>query len=76
MFSGCVHLHTLICDDVEISAGLDVSPTILDHDSLVDLIDALQTVQTATTLKLGATLQAKLSAAELAVATNKGWTIT
>lgn len=76
MFYGCNRLHTLICDGTEISAALDVSATMLDHDSLVDLIGALQTVTNSPTLKLGTTLQAKLSAAEIAVATAKGWTIT
>ena len=76
MFAGCKRLHTLNCDDTEISAALDVSPTMLDHDSLVDLISALQTVANSPTLKLGTTLQAKLSAAEIAVATGKGWTVT
>ena len=49
-------------------------PSTLTHDSLVDVIANLSTV-IGQTLTLGATNLAKLTPAEIAVATNKGWTV-
>ena len=49
-------------------------PSTLTHDSLVDVIANLATVL-GETLTLGATNLAKLTPAEIAVATNKGWTV-
>lgn len=46
----------------------------LSHDSLVSIINKLQTVSNKT-LTLGQGHKLKLSAAEMAVATQKGWTI-
>lgn len=47
----------------------------LSHDSLVRVITNLKTVSTTQTLTIGAYNIAKLSAAEQAVATGKGWTL-
>ena len=47
----------------------------LTHDSLMVLINGLQTVTTAQTLKLGTTNLAKLTDDEKKVATDKGWTL-
>jgi surface protein len=49
-------------------------PSTLTHDSLVDVIANLSTV-IGKTLTLGATNLAKLTPEEIAVATNKGWTV-
>jgi len=54
--------------------------TILTHDSLMNVINALadysqDTSGTAHTLTLGATNLAKLTNAEKAIATQKGWTL-
>ena len=47
----------------------------LSHDSLMRIINNLVTVSTTQTLTIGAYNLWKLSAAEKAVATNKGWTL-
>lgn len=47
----------------------------LSHQSLLNIIDKLEPVDTATTLTLGAYNLAKLTAEEIAVATAKGWTV-
>lgn len=47
----------------------------LSHDSLVRIINNLMEITTTKTLTLGTTNLAKLSDEELAVATNKGWTL-
>ena len=47
----------------------------LTHDSLMNIINCLITTSTTKTLKLHATAKAKLTDAEIAIATEKGWTI-
>lgn len=47
----------------------------LERDSLLATIDALAPVTVARTLTLGGTLKSKLTNAEIAIATQKGWTI-
>ena len=47
----------------------------LTHDSLVGILNALAVTSSTLNLPLGATNLAKLSAAEIAIATNKGWTL-
>mgnify|MGYP003291954794 CR=1 FL=1 len=74
MFYGCSSLISL--DSMQnISAGLDLSSTILDTTSLLDVINNLSTITTSKTLTLGSTLLAKLTEDQIAIATNKGWTI-
>lgn len=51
------------------------SSTMLSHDSLIRVINNLDTVTTATTLTLGTINLAKLTDDEKAVATGKGWTL-
>jgi hypothetical protein len=59
-----------------INANLSVSAcTLLTHDSLMSIINNLMTVTSTKTLTLGATNLAKLTADEVAIATNKGWTV-
>ena len=59
-----------------ISANMNVSSsTALSHDSLMSIINNLATVTSTKTLTLGTTNKAKLTADELAIATNKGWKI-
>ena len=58
-----------------ISANMSVAnSTALSHDSLMSIINNLATIS-GKTLTLGATNKAKLTADELAIATNKGWKI-
>lgn len=47
----------------------------LSHDSLMRIINNLVTVSTTQTLTIGSYNLSKLSAAEQAIATNKGWTL-
>lgn len=58
----------------KISFSLRDSPH-LTHDSLMVVINGLQTVTTKQTLTLGATNLAKLTDEEKKVATDKGWTL-
>lgn len=50
---------------------------VVDHDSLVSLVNALsdQTSSTMKTLKIGSSNLSKLSSAEIAVATSKNWAV-
>lgn len=89
-FSTCIKLQSIIgnrtIDDVltndiralnGLKKSLSVSYTILDRASIRATINGLAdlTGQTAQTLTLGATLIAKLTEEDIAIATNKNWTI-
>lgn len=61
---------------------IDLTPcSLLTHDSLVDFLTKLADVSdkgapvAVTTVRLGSTNLAKLTAEEIAIATNKGWTV-
>ena len=60
------------------SIGHMVNDTLLDHDSLLFLIYWVpdMTGSAAQTIQMGATLKAKLTAEEIAIATAKNWNIT
>lgn len=61
-----------------IAKSLDLSKTKLDHESLLSVLNTLKDLTgtgTTLTLTLGATLQAKLTDTEKAIATEKGWTL-
>ena len=61
---------------MNISASLDLTPVSnLDQTSLLDVLNNLATVTTTQTLTLGRTNLAKLTEAQIAIATNKGWTV-
>ena len=47
----------------------------LSHDSLMNVINALEPTDTTLTLTIGSTNIAKLTESELAIATEKGWTV-
>jgi hypothetical protein len=71
-----VDMTTVTClNGLKIS--IDLSNTILDRASLRAVINGLAdlTGQTAQTLTLGTTLKAKLTEEDIAIASNKGWTI-
>lgn len=76
-FSGASNLTTLIfTDDSVIAAAMNLSAcTKLTYESLMSVINALATVSSAITLTLGSSNLAKLTDAEKAIATQKGWTI-
>ena len=74
MFTGCSKLIEL--DSMQnIPEALDLSTTVLDTTSLLDVINNLATVTTTQTLTLGSTLLAKLTEEQIAIAVNKGWTV-
>ena len=59
------------------SPQVDVSYTGMDRDALVTLFNDLPTVSNSQTIRItGATGSANLSAADVAIATGKGWTVT
>ena len=75
-FSGCTSLTT-ITGNPNFKVSLSLSDcNNLTHDSLMVVINGLQTVTTAQTLTLGTTNLAKLTDEEKKVATDKGWTLT
>jgi hypothetical protein len=90
MFYNCSQLQTLIgnrtIDDVlannigalnGLKVNISLSKTILDRASLRAVINGLAdlTGKTQQTLTIDATLLAKLTEEDIAIATNKNWTI-
>ena len=74
-FSGCTALETII-GNPNFKVSVDFSScTKLTHDSLMVVINGLQTVTETQTLTLGSTNLAKLTDAEKQIATDKGWTL-
>ena len=74
-FGSCSALTT-ITGNPNFKAPFPLSQcTKLTHDSLMVVINGLQTITTAKTLTLGATNLAKLTDEEKKVATDKGWTL-
>lgn len=77
MFQGCSALENLSFTGTSKLirvTNLSDSP-LLTKSSLLNVIDRLDSVTSATTLTLGATNLAKLTEEEIAVATEKGWTV-
>ncbi len=73
-FNGCSSLVNAEVSNIKYSLSFSDSP-LLSVDSLVYIINNLQTVTSTQTLTLGSTNLAKLTTAQKAVATNKGWTL-
>lgn len=74
-FYNCTKLTT-ITGNPNFKASLSLSSsTNLTHDSLMVVINGLQTVTTTQKLTLGSTNLAKLTDAEKQIATDKGWTL-
>ena len=69
-----VLMHNVKCLNGNISS-LNLSGTILERPSLRASINGLAEVETTQTLTLGATLRAKLTEEDIAIATAKNWTI-
>ena len=77
--TNCFHNCSALTDitgnpNFKASLNLSTSPR-MTHDSLMVVINGLQTVPTAQTLTLGTTNLAKLTDEERKVATDKGWTL-
>ena len=74
MFTGCSSLQNVIFEGV-IAADISLSGSpLLSHDSIMSLLNCMKTGGTGT-VTLGATNLAKLTDAEKAIATEKGWTL-
>ena len=77
-FSGCSNLTNVILGDGFNANSLDLSvSTLYSVDTLVAILNALadRTGQTAYTLTLGSTNLAKLSNEQIAIATQRNWTL-
>ena len=75
-FDGCNALETIIGNpNFKVSVDFK-SCKKLTHDSLMVVINGLQTVTSTQTLALGSTNLAKLTEADKKIATDKGWTLT
>lgn len=74
-FSSCDNLEEIHMTGMKV--GFDISDsTQFTEAALVEILNNLATVSSRTTLTMGATNLAKLTAEEIAIATNKGWTLT
>lgn len=74
-FYKCTALKTITGNpNFKVSLNLSYSEN-LTHDSLMVVINGLQTVTTTQTLTLGSTNLAKLTEADKKIATDKGWTL-
>lgn len=74
MFDGCKSLINLTVGKITTSFYLKDCIN-LSHDSLMNVINALEPTDTTLTLTIGNTNIAKLTEEELAIATEKGWTV-
>ena len=73
MFYSCSRLTSLQSPVFYGSVSFDYSP--LNLESALDIINKLATVETTKTLDLSSTTLALLSNEQIAIATNKGWTL-
>ena len=74
MFDSCSALENVIFEGV-IAADISLSGSpLLSHDSIMSLLNCMKTGG-AGTVTLGETNLAKLTDAEKAIATEKGWTL-
>ena len=79
MFSGCVNLKDVTWGNNwasnSVITSFDASPSPLSHDSCLDLFNKLATKSSNATLQLSTTTKGYMSEEEIAIATNKGWTV-
>lgn len=74
MFDTCPNLINLKVGKITVNFKFNKCNN-LSHDSLMNVINALEPTDTTLTLTIGSTNIAKLSEEELAIATEKGWTV-
>lgn len=78
MFSGCTKLENLTITNIKDASltnwGLSQC-TALTVASIVSIFNALPVASASRTITIGTTNKNKLSAEQLAIATNKGWTV-
>ena len=74
-FTNCTALKTITGNpNFKVSLSLSACKN-LTHDSIMVVINGLQTVTEAQTLTLGSENLAKLTEADKKIATDKGWTL-
>lgn len=74
MFGGCTSLKSILMHGMKVSFDIHAS-TQFEESDLVTILNNLATVTSTQTLTMGPTNLAKLTDAEKAIATNKGWTL-
>ncbi len=73
---GCVNLETIYIKNYDAIRSTDLTDCVkLSHESLVYFINNLKPSSTVKTIKLGSINLAKLTEEEIAVATEKNWTL-
>ena len=72
MFSSCGKLESIHMHGMKVSFDISVS-TRFTREALVEILNNLATVTTSPTLTMGSTNLAKLTDADKAIATGKGW---
>lgn len=74
MFDDCPNLEHLKVGNITVNFKFNKCNK-LSHDSLMNVINALAETDSTLTLTIGSTNIAKLTEAEIAIATEKGWTV-
>lgn len=74
-FTRCYRLENLRLGGGIVNSLYLAHSCCLTHESLLDVIDKLSQVESAKTLTLGSVNKAKLTIEEIAIATQKGWTV-
>ena len=72
MFNHCSNIETIHMHGMKVSFNISAS-TKFTRDALVEILNNLATVTTSPTLTMGSTNLAKLTDADKAIATGKGW---
>ena len=73
-FNGCTSLKSILMTGMKVNFDISAS-TQFEESDLVTILNNLATVTSTKTLTMGSTNLAKLTDAEKAIATNKGWTL-
>lgn len=74
MLDYCISLTEIHMKNISVSLDIHWS-TKMERTALLEVINNLSSVTTTQTLTLGDTLKAKLTDDDIAIATNKGWTV-
>ena len=73
-FTGCTNLKSILMTGMSVSFDISAS-TRFEREDLVTILNNLATVTTTRTLTMGSDNLAKLTEADIAIATEKGWTL-
>lgn len=75
MFDGCTSLKNVVGSITGIHFPIDLSSCPLTRVSAMVFINGLDTITTPKTITFSQTTYDTLSAEDIAIATNKGWTV-